>query len=120
MGVQVNGMDQLLRQLQQMSQNVDETKARALDEGAEILRSKIAAETNRSSRRDDHAADNVIVDVDGDLRIVGFHKDHFYMKFQELGTSKMKANPVVGRSFESEKNYAQEKMKSVIIEELGL
>lgn len=120
MGVEIQGMAQLLRQLEQMGQNVEQSKEKALDAGAELMRSKISENTNRSDARTAHAADNVVIEADGDQRIVGYHKDHFYMKFHELGSSKEKAKAPVGKTFEHEKGNAQEKMKNVIREELGL
>ena len=120
MSFDVSGMENLLSQLTKMSSNADAIKEAALDAGAEHLRAKIAENTPRSQQDKEHAADNVIVEKNGDVREIGYSKDHFYMMFRELGTSKQTAKPIVRPTYENEIDTAKTEMVNVVKRGMGL
>lgn len=139
--LEIQGMQHLLDKLQSLGNRAKVVENRALKEGAEILRSEIAARAPRSSsprqpkpptqtwRTGKHAADNIkmsgVKQKDGAKVIdVGIQKDdnshYFYLKFHEWGTSKMSARPFMGPAIAEKQGEAIDKVKEVILGELGL
>ncbi|MBE3570989.1 MAG: HK97 gp10 family phage protein [Bacillales bacterium] len=118
--IKLEGMDDLLKKIEKMA-NADRAKEKALQKGAEHLRTKIAEHTPRSSIQKDHAADHIIIQKqeDGSFAI-GPDKDHFYLQFVEFGTKKMAAKPFMAPTLEREKGKITEIMKNTIKSELGL
>lgn len=92
---------------------------KALRKGAEILRAEIERRAPRSTYNGKHLADHVLISsvVNGKIK-VGFHKDFFYAKFLEWGTSKMPAQPFVEPAFNAVKDKIIEAMAAVYREEL--
>jgi len=92
---------------------------KALRKGAEILRAEIERRAPRSAYKGKHLADHVIISniVNGKIK-VGFHKDFFYARFLEWGTSKMPAQPFIEPAFNAVKNKVIAAMVEVYREEL--
>lgn len=120
MEFKLQGMNELLNRLNKVSNNVGNVKESALDSGAEHLRFKISSNTARSGYNKKHAADNVIVQKKNGEREIGYSADHYYMRFQELGTKYITPNPQMTITFENEKEAVQRKMAEVIKRELGI
>jgi HK97 gp10 family phage protein len=139
--MEAQGMQHLLDKLQSLGNRAKAVENRALREGAEILRSEIAARAPRSDsprqpkppsqtwRTGEHAADNIkisgVKQQDGAKVIdVGIQKGdnshYFYLKFAEWGTSKQTATPFMEPAVNEKKEEAIEKVKDVILGELGL
>ncbi|MED0676984.1 HK97-gp10 family putative phage morphogenesis protein [Aneurinibacillus thermoaerophilus] len=139
--LEIQGMQHLLDKLQSLGNRAKVVENRALKEGAEILRSEIAARAPRSDsprqpkppsqtwRTGEHAADNIkmsgVKQQDGVKIIdVGIQKSdnshYFYLKFKEWGTSKMAAEPFMEPAVNDKKGEAIDKVKEVILGELGL
>ncbi|MEI2341610.1 HK97-gp10 family putative phage morphogenesis protein [Priestia megaterium] len=92
---------------------------KALRKGAEILRTEIERRAPRSTYKGKHLADHVIISniVNGKIK-VGFHKDFFYARFLEWGTSKMPAHPFIEPAFNAVKDKVIAAMVEVYREEL--
>lgn len=122
MTVQLAGMNAVLNQLNSTAsnRNLDPIKQRAIQKGADYLRKKIAENTDKSTVAKRHAADNVVIQQVDDSFVVGYAEEFFYMMFQEFGTSKISANPVVQRTFEQEIGNAQNIMIAELRRGLGL
>jgi HK97 gp10 family phage protein len=142
-GVDLEGMNQLLKQLKHLNLKVDKAvEDKALKAGAEVAKEKIETHPNlpRSSIPKDHAQDNIIVveESDGEYQI-GAHKDFFYLIFHELGadgglyygtqdwnkdiayvTPDIDASPFMRPAFEESQDEIQQAMAEVIKKELGL
>lgn len=117
----LTGMDQLLRQLEQVGNKVEgEVEKKALKEGAEHLRNKIEENTPRRTGR--LASEIVIGEIkDGNIEVgVNQQGKAFYGHFQEFGTSRQKAQPFMAPTLENESQTTQNKMANVIKRELGL
>ncbi|MCL9634656.1 HK97 gp10 family phage protein [Bacillus zanthoxyli] len=93
---------------------------KALRAGAEILREEIERRAPRSKYKGKHLADHVIVSkiVNGKIK-VGFHKDFFYARFLEWGTSKMPAQTFVEPAFNAVKDKVTIAMAKVYRRELA-
>ncbi|MDE3838658.1 hypothetical protein C0966_04545 [Bacillus methanolicus] len=119
--MQLEGMEQLLRQIERLGQKVDtQIEEKALKEGAEFLKDKI--KENVPVRTGNLKENIVVSDVKNGSIDIGVDQqgDAFYGHFLEFGTSKMSAKPFMGPAFESNKQTVQEKMSEVIKRELGL
>ncbi len=118
---QLDGMEQLLRQIEQMGNKVEgELEKKALKEGAEHLRNKI--EENAPRRTGKLASEIVVGDIkNGNIEVgVDQQGDAFYGHFLEFGTSKMHPSPFMAPTLENEGQTTQNKMANVIKRELGL
>ncbi|WP_051348589.1 HK97-gp10 family putative phage morphogenesis protein [Peribacillus kribbensis] len=122
MPLELTGMNEILQRLNSLSHGAHTQRAidKALRAGANHLKGKLAENTPKSTQTLRHAADNIVVEMDGDRILIGYHKDHFYMQFVEFGTKKMTANPVVARTFEQEMSTVQRLMKDTLRRELNL
>ncbi len=122
MPLKLEGMDGILQKVKRLS-NTEEAKQRALDAGAEHFREKYSQNLQRSQANKEHAADHIIVTTpltDNDKRQIGPTKEHFYVQFVEFGTSKIKADPTMARTFHAEIGEMQRIMKQSLKRDLKL
>jgi HK97 gp10 family phage protein len=119
MSLQLHGMEQLLRQLEQVGSEAERVKKDALLAGAEVVQQ---AASERAPRDTGKLAENIVIsDIKEDGTVdIGPDRDRFYGLFVELGTTKMSAKPFLGPAFEENKDQVQQKMADVIRRELGL
>jgi HK97 gp10 family phage protein len=118
--LRIAGMDELLQRLEQLGEQSESIKEKALEEGAEVIRSEVASRAPRSNISHDHMADGIITNIKDSTAVIGPGAEYYYSHFLEFGTKKMAAKPFMGPAFESKKVAAKEKMAEVIREELGL
>lgn len=119
MDVQFNGLQEILRRVESLA-DTQQAKEKALDAGAEHFKRKLSENTQRSNINHQHAADNVVIDKDGDEREVGYDKKHYYMKFVELGSTNISPKPIVSPTFENEVDGIEQAMVDVLRKEFGL
>ena len=122
MSVKSTGLEEFQAKLKKLS-NIEKNEAiaeKALRAGAEILREEIERRAPRSTYKGKHLADHVIVSkiVNGKIK-VGFHKDFFYARFLEWGTSKMPAQTFVEPAFNAVKDKVTVAMAKVYRQELA-
>jgi HK97 gp10 family phage protein len=119
MSLQLHGMEQLLRQLEQVGSEAERVKKDALLAGAEVVQQ---AASERAPRDTGKLAENIVIsDIKEDGTVdIGPDRDRFYGLFLEFGTSKMSARPFLQPAFEENKEQVQQKMADVIRRELGL
>lgn len=121
MPMELEGMQQLMAQLQQMGRSVDgNVTNKALTKGAEFLQGHI--KETAPVRTGKLKANIIISDVKDNKINIGPDQQGtaFHGHFLEFGTSKMSAQPFMGPVFENKKDGAQEIMKDVIKGELRL
>lgn len=138
-GFNLDGLDEFLRNLANMGQQVDSaTIDKALEKGSEYLIEKVKANPNVpvSDGAGPHGRDNFTFykTKDGTYK-VGSTGDFFYMYFYEVGTKAgtykdkngvtrtyraISATPFFFPTFETYKPQIQEEMAKVIRRELGL
>ena len=124
--IELEGMQELLDNLQQLGQKAARIENQALTKAAEpILADAVQnapEKTGRGKRgltisrpRKQGEGRYVLVGLDrGDISEI------FYMKFHEFGTSKMKARPFLGPAYEKNKNKAVEIIRNELRRGLGL
>lgn len=140
MPAQLDGMDQLLRQLGQIGRQLESgTKEKALKAGGEFMKDRVKSYAPQG--KTGNLKENVIVSrVENEEIAIGPDQqgDAFYGHILEFGrkagTAKiqrdgkkvdypypgMNPKPFMGPAFENHKDEAQEVMKEIIKEELGL
>lgn len=124
--IELEGMQELLDNLQQLGQKASRVENKALTKAAEpILADAVQnapEKTGRGKRgltisrpRKKGEEKYVLVGLDrGDISEI------FYMKFHEFGTSKMKARPFLGPAYEKHKQKAVEIIRDELRRGLGL
>jgi HK97 gp10 family phage protein len=119
MSLQLHGMQELLRQLEQVGSEAERVKKDALLAGAEVVQQ---AASERAPRDTGKLAENIVIsDIKEDGTVdIGPDRDRFYGLFLEFGTSNMAARPFLQPAFEENKEQVQQKMADVIRRELGL
>lgn len=124
--IELEGMQELLDNLQQLGQKASRVENQALTKAAEpILADAVQnapEKTGRGKRgltisrpRKKGEEKYVLVGLErGDISEI------FYMKFHEFGTSKMKARPFLGPAYEKHKQKAVEIIRDELRRGLGL
>jgi len=102
--VTVDGLAELRRRLAEVPEEVADAAREAVDEGAEAIREEV----ERTVRVNTGRARNTIrvrhVGTTGLSADVGwFDPDLYYMRFNEFGTEKITADPVLTRAAEAER-----------------
>ena len=125
MPANLTGMQALMRQLQQMNREVDQSlKEKALKAGGEVYVEGIKNEiTSKGLIKSHRWVDSIVVsDVEDGTVAIGsdVSKKAFYDKFHELGTSKMPARPVYGPVYLNKMGQVEREMIQVIKRELRL
>lgn len=111
--IELNGIDELKRKLEEMGRKASKIENEALRAGAEpILKDAKQFAPVRTGKGKEGLSIGKIRRKKGKKYItVGIDKDDnseiFYMKFQEFGTSKMQAQPFLSPAYELNKNLAQ-------------
>ncbi len=141
--VTFEGMDELLKKLQELGTKASRLENQALQAGAKVVQKNISQRAPRSSqprqpkesapsqtwRTGQHAADHIrlsrVKNKDGIKTVeVGVQKGdnshYFYLKFKEWGTSKMQAEPFMEPAAEESRSDVIEAMKDVLKAGLGL
>ncbi|NFV48092.1 hypothetical protein FDJ70_10570 [Clostridium botulinum] len=139
--MQLEGMDSLIRKLEDMGKAGTKVQNSALKKAGEIINNEIKANAPTSSsprqprpkrnlwRTGKHAKE--LLKVSGvksknGLKYVevgiqkGDNTKAFYLKFKEFGSSKEAARPFVAPAYESKKDEAKEIIKQEIKNALGL
>ena len=114
--LEMNGMDELLAQLQRTAQNVTEVKKKALMAGAEIIRDEIEARAPVDTG--ELKTSIVISQVQSSEKYidVGPSEDAYWAKWQEFGSTKQAAKPFIEPAFLTKRREAQAAMRDVIKE----
>lgn len=103
--IQLEGMDEIRRMLEGLTDKKAKAENKALRSGALIVKAAAAVRAPRSASQKEHLADNIIVSnvrsEDGQKFILvgpqrGDNNKFFYGKFLEFGTSKQPARPFMG------------------------
>ena len=124
--LELQGLDELLNQLQQISDKAGRVENKALKAGAQPIADEMKSLVRVSSIDHQHIRDDIqisgIKSKSGIKYVeIGPGKEtNWRAKFLEWGTSKMPAKPFVQISYEHKKNDVLEIMKQTIAEALEL
>jgi HK97 gp10 family phage protein len=135
--MKLEGMNELIRHLNELPDKVEQISDAAVRAGAEHLKDKIEHHPNipRSNKAKEHGADNVeIQKAPGGFYDIGFRDEFFYLLFHEIGakggvykrrgeyfiTPDIPARPFMRPALEENIRSTQDKMGDVIQRRLGL
>lgn len=122
--IELSGVDELLRKLQQMGANITELENKALKKAAEpVLQDAIANAPERTGNLKKGLKISGIKNRDGTKYVlVGIDRSVtskiYYGKFIEFGTIKMSARPFLGPAYEKNKKEIMEEIKNTLKEGL--
>ncbi|MHC1731974.1 MAG: HK97-gp10 family putative phage morphogenesis protein [Bacteroidales bacterium] len=122
--IELSGVDELLRKLQQMGANITELENKALKKAAEpVLQDAIANAPERTGKLKKGLKISGIKNRDGTKYVlVGIDRSDtskiYYGKFIEFGTAKMSARPFLGPAYEKNKKEIMEEIKNTLKEGL--
>ena len=112
--IELEGMQQLLDNLQQLGQRASRIENQALTKAAEPILADAVQSAPKKTGKGKRGLTISRPRKQGEGRYVlvglgrGDISEIFYMKFHEFGTSKMKARPFLGPAYEKNKNKAVE------------
>lgn len=121
---ELQGLDELLNQLQQISDKAGRTENKALKAAAQPVADEMKSLVNVSTIDHLHIRDNIQISgikSKGGIKYVEIgpgKETNWRAKFLEWGTSKMQAKPFVQISYEHKKNEVLEIIKQTIAEAL--
>lgn len=129
MGLELHGMQELLRQLEQIGTEAEQVKKDALLAGAEVIQQ---AASEKAPRDTGKLAENIVIsDMKEDGTVdIGPDRDRFYGLFVEFGRKagekkgrkypKADPHPFLQPAFEENIDRVQDEMADVIRRELRL
>jgi len=129
MGLELHGMQELLRQLEQIGTEAEQVKQEALVAGAKVVQQ---AASQKAPRDTGKLAENIVIsDIKEDGTVdIGPDRDRFYGLFVEFGRKagekkgrkypKADPHPFLQPAFEENVNRVQDEMADVIRRELRL
>ncbi|WP_426450665.1 HK97-gp10 family putative phage morphogenesis protein [Paenibacillus sp. S-38] len=127
--MKLEGMEELVKRLQEMGRKGAVIERSALQAGAEVIRRAASERAPRSHDSGPHLADNITISKIKSSQgmkyvLVGPQKGDnsvfFYGKFLEWGTSKMAARPFLGPVAAEKQGEVIQQMKQAIKDGLGL
>lgn len=121
--LKIEGLDELLKRVEEMGNKGSNIQGKALKKAGEYLKEQIKTETpvKTGGLRDSIEVSTVKTKQGRRYIEVGPNaKTNWRAKFVEYGTSKMRANPFMSRTFERNKDEIQNMIKEEIKKGLGL
>ena len=113
---EVDGMENLLNELDKLGQKGSRIENKALKEAGNIVKESIIKEVPvRTGKLKENITVSNVKSKDGVKKVeVGPGKDEYYAAFLEFGTTNMNANPFISRGYEN----SREEAEKVIVEEI--
>ena len=119
---EVDGMENLLNELDKLGQKGSRIENTALKEAGNIVKESIIKEVPvRTGKLKENITVSNVKSKDGVKKVeVGPSKDEYYAAFLEFGTTNMDANPFISRGYENSKEEAEKVIVEEIKKGLGL
>jgi HK97 gp10 family phage protein len=120
--LEVDGMENLLNELDKLGQKGSRIENTALKEAGNIVKESIIKEVPvRTGKLKENITVSNVKSKDGVKKVeVGPGKDEYYAAFLEFGTTNMNANPFISRGYENSKEEAEKVIVEEIKKGLGL
>ena len=120
--LEVDGMENLLNELDKLGQKGSRIENTALKEAGNIVKESIVKEVPvRTGKLKENITVSNVKSKDGVKKVeVGPGKDEYYAAFLEFGTTNMDANPFISRGYENSKEEAEKVIVEEIKKGLGL
>lgn len=120
--MKLEGMENLLNELDKLGQKGSRIENTALKEAGNIVKESIIKEVPvRTGKLKENITVSNVKSKDGVKKVeVGPGKDEYYAAFLEFGTTNMNANPFISRGYENSKEEAEKVIVEEIKKGLGL
>ncbi|WP_415918019.1 HK97-gp10 family putative phage morphogenesis protein [Xylanivirga thermophila] len=120
--MKLEGMENLLNELDKLGQKGSRIENKALKEAGNIVKESIVKEVPvRTGKLKENITVSNVKSKDGVKKVeVGPGKDEYYAAFLEFGTTNMNANPFISRGYENSKEEAEKVIVEEIKKGLGL
>lgn len=120
--MELMGIEELITEVEKLGQKGSRIENKALREAGDAVKEAIRNETPvRTGTLKRSISVSRVKTKDGMKQVeVGPGKDGFYSKFVEFGTVKMRANPFMGRGYETSKDKALDTIKEKLRKGLDL
>lgn len=120
--MKLEGMENLLNEIDKLGQKGSRIENTALKEAGNIVKESIAKEVPvRTGKLKENITVSNVKSKDGVKKVeVGPGKDEYYAAFLEFGTTNMDANPFISRGYENSKEEAEKVIVEEIKKGLGL
>lgn len=120
--MKLEGMDNLLNELDKLGQKGSKIENTALKEAGNIVKESIVKEVPvKTGKLKENITVSNVKSKDGVKKVeVGPGKDEYYAAFLEFGTTNMNANPFISRGYENSKEEAEKVIVEEIKKGLGL
>ena len=125
MGIEIDGMDEILRKLEQLGDQGKQAESTALLRAGDIFKESIQSETPVRTEKLRRSINRSGVKLKDGVRQVEVGPDKpgkrsHVARFLEFGTVKMKANPFMARGYEKSKAEAMAIIADELRKGLGL
>lgn len=120
--LEVDGMENLLNEIDKLGQKGSRIENTALKEAGNIVKESIIKEVPvKTGKLKENITVSNVKSKDGVKKVeVGPGKDEYYAAFLEFGTTNMNANPFISRGYENSKEEAEKVIVEEIKKGLGL
>ncbi|MFD9064185.1 HK97-gp10 family putative phage morphogenesis protein [Kitasatospora purpeofusca] len=116
--VQVHGLEQLVKQLEAMPDQVQAALRRVVEESAEDVRREALLNVRKNTGTLQRTLDIRYSHNNLRAEVGWFNRDSFYAAFQEFGTKSIPARPALGPAIEGERNRIRERVVTELNEQL--
>jgi HK97 gp10 family phage protein len=118
-GVEIEGLDELLKRLDQLAEKIEAAALRAVKEAAEAVadgaRGNVRVDTGRLRE-----GVTVIIDKENLSASIGWRDPKlYYAVFQEFGTSSVPANPALTAAGETERQHFPARLAAEVRKAIG-
>ncbi len=120
--MKLEGMENLLNEIDKLGQKGSRIENTALKEAGNIVKESIIKEVPvKTGKLKENITVSNVKSKDGVKKVeVGPGKDEYYAAFLEFGTTNMNANPFISRGYENSKEEAEKVIVEEIKKGLGL
>lgn len=118
--VELIGLDELLKKTEELGRKGSRIENKALIEAGDLMAKEMKKEAPRRTGRLIESIERSNVKSSKKIKRVEVGPKIYYARFVNNGTSKMKSNPFMDRTYEGNKKKAQKIIQDELIKGLGL
>lgn len=119
-GMELKGMDELLRKTEELGRKGSRIENKALREAGNLMAKEMRKEAPKRTGELIESIEVSNVKTSKNIKRIEVGPKVYWARFVNNGTSKMKSNPFMDRTYESNKKKAQDIIRVELIKGLGL
>lgn len=118
--MELKGIDELLRKTEELGRKGSRVENNALREAGNLMAREMKKEAPKRTGKLTGSIKRSSIKTSKNMKRVEIGPKVYYARFVNNGTSKMKSNPFMDRTYESNKKKAQDIIRIELIKGLGL